>query len=141
MVFQLNIAWFLQPSCSKRGQSSCVNVAAELSDPKSVITPAKSAGNQRDLSGYKSGYNLDKHKKRQRKCCACHEICTSRFTKCCACHKIGTCRFTAKQPKRFQNNIEMPERNLRTRRLSDPRKKPQVQSSRFKWIHCACHEI
>ena len=58
---------FLQPSCSKRGQSSCVNVAAELSDPKSVITPAKSAGNQRDLSGYKSGYNLDKPKKRQSK--------------------------------------------------------------------------
>ena len=40
-------------------------MAAELSDPKSVITPAKSAVNQRDLSGYKSGYNLDKPKKRQ----------------------------------------------------------------------------
>ena len=26
--------------------------------------------------------------------CACHEICTSRFTKCCACHEICTSRFT-----------------------------------------------
>ena len=25
------------------------------------------------------------------KCCACHEICTRRFTKCCACHEICTC--------------------------------------------------
>ena len=24
------------------------------------------------------------------KCCACHEICTRRFTKCCACHEICT---------------------------------------------------
>ena len=28
------------------------------------------------------------------KCCACHEICASRFTKCCACHEICTSRFT-----------------------------------------------
>ena len=26
------------------------------------------------------------------KCCACHEICTCRFTKCCACHEICTSR-------------------------------------------------
>ena len=26
-------------------------------------------------------------------CCACHEICTSRFIKCCACHEICTSRF------------------------------------------------
>ena len=26
--------------------------------------------------------------------CACHEICTSRFTKRCACHEICTLRFT-----------------------------------------------
>ena len=28
------------------------------------------------------------------KCCACHEICTSRFTKCYACHEICAWRFT-----------------------------------------------
>ena len=28
------------------------------------------------------------------KCCACHEICTSRFTQCCACHEICAWRFT-----------------------------------------------
>ena len=28
------------------------------------------------------------------KCCACHEICTVRFTKCRACHEIFTSRFT-----------------------------------------------
>ena len=88
MVFQLNIACFLQPSCSKRGQSSCVNVAAELSDPKSVITPAKSAGNQRNLSGDKSGYNLDKPKKRQSATClekilkTCHDSTTVRTQFC-----------------------------------------------------------
>ena len=36
-----------------------------LSDYKSLITPRKSAQNQRNLSGYKSTYNLAKTKKRQ----------------------------------------------------------------------------
>ena len=40
------------------------------------------------------------------KCCACQGVCTSRLTKCCPCHEICTSRFTWRSPANLSRKLK-----------------------------------
>ena len=62
--------------------------------------------------------------------CACHEICTSRFTKCCACHEICTSRFAKC----------CTSHEICTLRFTKCCTCHEICTSRFTQC-CTCHEI
>ena len=73
------------------------------------------------------------------KCCACHEICTRRFTKYCACHEICTRRFT----KCYAICTSSAGAQPTPGRTSDPSasSKRRTQCTWRFTKCCACHDI
>ena len=80
------------------------------------------------------------------RCCACHEICTRRFTTCCACHEICTCSAGAQPTPGRTSDPEGSQSAAPATKSAHPAPVP----SRRQGVHptpwqaakcCACHEI